>query len=374
VRADRLVAIVLLLQTHGQRTAGQLARELETSERTIRRDLDALSGAGVPVYAQRGRGGGWALAGGHRIDLSGLTSTEARSLVLAAAGVPDQDDVDAALRKVLAALPTVVRDQVVAARALVHVDRRRWGPGAAPGDDTHNDGTLDQLRDALARGVQVDLCYARPGQEPSWRRVHPHGLVVKAGAWYLVGTAASGLRTYRVARVEALAVTDEPAATPAGFDLHATWEATQRDFAALRPPAEVTVELLVEPGAWPRLRASLAAWWDLADLGVATDGRRRAQLRVPTAAQAAAELVGFGDRIEVRSPPEVRAHLAALGRQLVARYSPPPSDPGGPPEHEARPQASKPGRQPPAAGRPGAPPAAQRSTSGARSGPGARRS
>ncbi|MHB1783030.1 MAG: helix-turn-helix transcriptional regulator [Acidimicrobiales bacterium] len=325
MRADRLVAIVLLLQTHGQRTAGQLAEELETSERTIRRDLEALSGAGVPVYAQRGRGGGWALVGGHRIDLSGLTSTEARSLVLAATGVPGQDDVDAALRKVLAALPAVLRDQVAAARAQVHVDRIGWGPGAAAGDDRDSEGTLGWLREALERGVQVDLCYARPGQEPSWRRVHPHGLVVKGGTWYLVGTAPSGLRTYRVSRVEALEVTDEPASTPAGFDLHATWEAIQHEFATLRPSAEVTVELLVEAAAWARLSAGLGAWWDLADLGVETDDRRRVRLRVPTAAHAAAELVGFGDSVEVRSPPEVRTHLATLGRRLVARYSTPPT-------------------------------------------------
>ena len=98
MRADRLVAIVLLLQVHGQRTAGQLAAALETSERSIRRDLDALSGAGVPVYARRGRGGGWSLLGGHRIDLTGLTTGEARALVLAAVGAPGQDGVDAALR------------------------------------------------------------------------------------------------------------------------------------------------------------------------------------------------------------------------------------------------------------------------------------
>ncbi|MHB8289932.1 MAG: helix-turn-helix transcriptional regulator [Acidimicrobiales bacterium] len=326
MRADRLVAIVMLLQTHGQRTAGQLAEELETSERTIRRDLEALSGAGVPVYAQRGRGGGWALLGRHRIDLSGLTSGEARSLVLAAAGVPGQDDVDAAVRKVLAALPAVLRDQVMAARAQVHVDRSGWGPrrpGHVPGNDSDTEGTLDRLRQALEQGMQVDLCYARPGQEPSWRRVHPHGLVVKSGTWYLVGTAQSGLRTYRVSRVKALEVTDEAASTPAGFDLHATWEATQRDLASLRPSAEVTVELLVEAHAWARLSARLGSWWDLVDLGVEVDARRRVQLRVPSEAHAAAELVGFGDSVEVCSPPEVRAQLAALGRRLVASYSTP---------------------------------------------------
>lgn len=325
VRADRMVAIVLLLQVHGQRTAGQLAEALETSERSVRRDLDALSRAGVPVYAQRGRGGGWALLGGHRIDLSGLTAGEARSLVLAATGAPDQDGVDAALRKVLAALPAALRDQVTATRASVHVDRSGWvrrhHPERSERDDSRAAITLEAIRRALDKGVQVDLCYAKPGQTASWRRVHPHGLVVKGGTWYLVATAGSGLRTYRVSRVEAIEVTAEPVVTPDGFDLRVTWEALQRDFATVRPCAEITVDLLVEPRAWPLLSRRLAAWWDLVDCGVGVDGRRRAQLSVASAAHAASELVGFADSVEVRSPPEVREQLAALGQRLVARYS-----------------------------------------------------
>jgi predicted DNA-binding transcriptional regulator YafY len=324
VRADRLVAIVLLLQIHGQRTVGQLAEALEASERTIRRDLDALSGAGVPLYAQRGRGGGWALIGGHRIDLSGLTAGEARSLVLAAAGVPDQEGVEAALRKVLAALPPAVRDRVAAARARVHVDPTGWGRPSVgtPGevDDADAERNLGRIRQALELGVQVDLCYTRPGTAPSWRRVHPCGLVVKNGTWYLVGIASSGLRTYKVSRVEAVELAAEPATTPDGFDLQAMWEASQREFEALRPPAEVTVELLVEPGEWPRLSVVLGTWWDLVDLGTEVDGRRRGLVTMVDATCAAAELAGFGDRIEVRSPPEVRKQLAALGRRLVTRY------------------------------------------------------
>jgi len=230
VRADRLVAIVLLLQVHGQRTAGQLAGALEASERTIRRDLDALSGAGVPVYAQRGRGGGWALLSGHRIDLSGLTAGEARSLVLAAAGAPGQEGVDAALRKVLAALPAAVRDQVTAARASTHIDGTGWSrrPDLERSEDSRSGVILGRLRQSLDRGVQVDLSYARPGAGSSWRRVHPHGLVVKRGTWYRVATAPSGLRIYRVSRVEAIEPTDEPASQPEGFNLRATWEALQR--------------------------------------------------------------------------------------------------------------------------------------------------
>lgn len=324
MRAGRLVAIVLLLQVHGQRTARQLAEALETSQRTIRRDLDALCAAGVPLYAQRGRGGGWALLGGHRIDLSGLTASEARSLVLAAAGVPGQQDVDAAVRKVLAAMPEALRDQARAARETIHVDGRGWAPNDGPASETPvGDAAVvvERLRQALEDAVEVDLCYAKPGEPPSWRRVGPLGLVVKRGRWYVVASAASGLRTYRLSRVKAVELTTDAAPRPAGFDLEAAWEASQRAFAALRPPAEVAVELLVDPQVWSRLSGGLGAWWDLVDLGVEPDGRRRARVCVGCAAHAAAELVGYGERVEVLSPPEVCEELAALGRRLVARYS-----------------------------------------------------
>ncbi|MHB1595180.1 MAG: helix-turn-helix transcriptional regulator [Streptosporangiaceae bacterium] len=343
MRADRLVAIVLLLQAHGQRTAGQLAEALETSERTIRRDLDALSYAGVPVYAQRGRGGGWALLGGHRIDLTGLTASEASSLVLAATGAPDQGDLDAALRKVLAALPEALRDQVAAARASVHVDRSAWGhrphPPQSESDDSSSAARLEALRRALDAGVQVDLCYAKPGAPPSWRRVHPHGLVVKRGTWYLVASAPAGLRTYKVSRIEAIELSSEAVVMPGGFDLAATWKSLQRDFATLRPPAEVIVDLLVEERMWPPLSRRLGAWWDLVDLGIEADGRRHVRLSLPSPAHAAAELVSFADSLDVRSPPEVRARLAAIGQRLVDRYatSPVPSDDGQDPPFHATP-------------------------------------
>ncbi len=322
VRADRLVAIVLLLQANGQRTVTQLAGALEASERTIRRDLDALCAAGVPVYAQRGRGGGWALLGGHRIDLSGLTASEARSLVLAASGAPGQKDVDAALRKVIAALPAAIREQVNVAQGRVLVDPTAWGqPRGAGSGVNDNEATLAILREALERNVVVNLRYARPGSDPSWRRVHPQGLVVKHGTWYLLGVGPAGSRTYRVSRVEALELTSETACTPPDFDLAATWRASQQAFEALRPCTEVTVEVLVDDGVWARMAGRIGAWWDLVDLGVCDDGRRRVLVSMTGAHQAALELACYDTAVEVRGPQGVRDELAALGRRLVEGYA-----------------------------------------------------
>ncbi len=349
VRADRLVAIVLLLQAHGQRTVTQLAGALEASERTIRRDLDALCAAGVPVYAQRGRGGGWALLGGHRIDLSGLTAAEASSLVLAASGAPGQKDVGAALRKVIAALPTAIREQVNAAQGHVHVDPTAWGQlrTTKPSPDGV-EVILAAIREALERNVVVNLCYARPGSDASWRLVHPQGLVVKHGTWYLLGVGPAGSRTYRVSRIEALELTSETASTPPDFDLAATWRASQQSFEALRPCTQVTVELLVDDGVWARMSGRIGAWWDLIDLGACDDGRRSVLVSMTSAHQAALELVCYDATVEVRGPQEVREELATLGRRLVDRYQSmgtPSGTPSGTPQ--ATPQATpqKPNRR-----------------------------
>jgi predicted DNA-binding transcriptional regulator YafY len=336
MRADRLVAIVLLLQIHGQRTAGQLAEVLETSERTIRRDLDALGASGIPVYPQRGRGGGWALVGGYRTDLTGLTAAEATSLVLAATGLPDQPGIEAALRKILAALPEATRQEVAAARSIIHVDPSRWRDRPTPPlpreEQSDTEAKLQTLRTALIRGVGVDILYGRVDQDPTWRRVGPRGLVLKAGTWYLVAMAELGLRTYRVSRISDIQVTGERSAAEDDFDLGQTWHNLQQDFARLRPVANVAVRFLVDPDNWQRVASRLRAWWNLSDLGPDRDGWRQAEVTVPSVQQAVHELVVFGDLVEVLQPAAVRQGLADFGRRLVDRYADiggwmPPSQP-----------------------------------------------
>jgi predicted DNA-binding transcriptional regulator YafY len=317
MRADRLVAIVLLLQVHGQLTAPDLAERLEVSERTVRRDLDSLCVAGVPLYAQRGRGGGWALLGGHRIDLTGLTADEVEALSmvtspgnLAGAGAVGAE-VEAAMRKVLAALPEPLRLRVAAARKAVLVDPTGWGRTAEP--SAH----LDALRAAVLGGEQVDVRYAPPGRPAEDRRLHPLGLVCKRGVWYLVAVAPAGLRTYRLSRVQAVTTTGLPAERPEGFDLASAWadvEARLRDrFVGIE------VDLTVSSRAEGLLQATLQSWSHVTDLG---GGRWRVSM--PSAEAAARELAAFGDEVEVCGPVEVRVALAAIGARLVERYAPLP--------------------------------------------------
>lgn len=319
MRADRLVAILLLLQTHGQLTAADLAERLETSERTIRRDLEALGSAGVPVYAQRGRGGGWALLGGHRLNLSGLTTAEAEALFLVAgperlAGLGVDAGVRSALRKLVAALPAPLRDHASAARSAVHVDPARWGRRAA-----QPPGHLDTLREAVIAGRQIDLLYAKPRETATERRVHPYGLVAKAGTWYLIGGTPAGLRTFRVSRVRAVSVTNEAVDRPEDFDLAAAWDTIVEQFPA--PVGTFAVEFRVAPDAVQWARAALGEWARLTSLdGPDRDGWAHFRAFFPNAGAAAANLVSFGDRVVVLSPPEVRDALARMGRDLVAVY------------------------------------------------------
>lgn len=321
MRADRLVAILLLLQTHGQLTAADLAERLETSERTIRRDLDALGAAGVPVYAQRGRGGGWALLGGHRLNLSGLTTAEAEALFLVAG--PERlselgvdAGVRSALRKLVAALPAPLRDHASAAHSAVHVDPARWGRSAAQ-PPRH----LDTLRQAVIAGRQVELLYAKPRGAPTERRVHPYGLVAKAGTWYLIAGTRAGLRTFRVSRVRDVTACDEPVDRPEDFDLAAAWDAIVEQF-----PGTVgtfAVELHVAPDAVQWVRAALGEWARLTPVGEPDhDGRQRFRAHFPNAGVAASNLVSFGDRVVVLAPSEVRVALARIGRDLLERYGP----------------------------------------------------
>jgi predicted DNA-binding transcriptional regulator YafY len=219
MRADRLVAALLVLQARGRVTAAELAEELEVSVATARRDLEALSAAGIPVYPQAGRGGGWSLLGGARTDLSGLNATEAQALFLllgpAASAAPD---IRSALRKLVRALPGTFRADAEAAAEAVVVDPTRWSEA-----DRTRPELVDVLQAAVIRRRRVRLEYANRARQRSERVVDPWGLVDKDDIWYLVAGTEKGQRTFRVDRIAEATVTDEPARRPADFDLSRAW-------------------------------------------------------------------------------------------------------------------------------------------------------
>ncbi|MFB3739153.1 MAG: helix-turn-helix transcriptional regulator [Candidatus Velamenicoccus archaeovorus] len=318
MRADRLVAVLLLLQARGRVTAAEVADELEISERTARRDLEALAMAGIPVYSQAGRGGGWSLLGGARTDLSGLTAAEARTLFLVAGpSASATPQVKAALRKLVRALPEPFRADAEAAASAVVLDPATWDRRPPP-TSPH----LEVLQHAVVDSVQVRIRYAGRDRPESERLVHPLGLVAKASVWYLVAGTDAGLRTFRLSRIRSVTVTDLPAERPEGFDLAETWRSIVDTLDERRTSFRAVALAAAE--ALPWIRATFGRRH--AELGSAGDGRTELELRSWSPESLAAELAPFGDRVEVLEPPEVRTLLARMGAELTALYGRPARD------------------------------------------------
>ena len=205
MRADRLVAALLLLQSKGRLTAAELADELEVSVATARRDLEAMSAAGIPVYPQAGRGGGWSLVGGARTDLSGLSAPEARALfLLVGPAAAVSGEAKTALRKLVRALPATFRADAEAAAGAAMIDPTRWGERDRP-----RSPLVDLLQECVVRRSRVRLVYANARREESERLVEPWGLVDKDEVWYLVAGTDRGRRTFRLDRVVSAEATDE---------------------------------------------------------------------------------------------------------------------------------------------------------------------
>ncbi|MFN8075096.1 MAG: WYL domain-containing protein [Kineosporiaceae bacterium] len=314
MRADRLVAVLLLLQQREQVTAAQVARELEISERTARRDLDALAMAGVPLYSVQGRGGGWRLVGGARTDLSGLTAAEARALFLVAGPASSATPaVKSALRKLVRALPEPFRLQAEAAASSMVTDPVTWRGSRV---EYPTPRVLDDVQDAVIRGVQVRLGYVDGGGNETERTVHPLGLVAKGPSWYLIGNTGAGRRTFRVDRVTAVTATDDPVRRPADFDLAHCWREISDEVDRRRTPMQA--QATCTPTGLGKLRMICG---DRLEVGGPADGGRiHVVVRGYNDYALAGELAGLVEWVEVTGPPGVLEHLAVIGEALVERY------------------------------------------------------
>ncbi|SDC69837.1 helix-turn-helix transcriptional regulator [Rhodococcus tukisamuensis] len=312
MRADRLVATLLLMQSRGRVTAAELADELEVSVATARRDLEALSTAGIPVYPQPGRGGGWALVGGARTDLSGLSSNEAQALfLLVGPAAAVSGEAKAALRKLVRALPQTFRAEAEAAAGATMIDPTRWGER-----DRRRPEMVDQLQSAVVRRRRVRLVYVSGARERSERLVEPWGLVDKDDTWYLIAGTDNGRRTFRVDRIAEAETTDQPADRPDDFELATAWEEVTGTMEERRSATWATV--LTEPRFVPILHDHFGRHCH--GDGESPDGRARVRLAAPTALDIARNLAGWGGAVEVLEPQAVRAELARIGAELSGRY------------------------------------------------------
>ncbi|MEV0970061.1 helix-turn-helix transcriptional regulator [Microtetraspora glauca] len=313
MRADRLVAVLLLMQARGRVTAAELATELEVSVATARRDLEALSAAGVPVYPQPGRGGGWSLVGGARTDLSGLTATEAQALfLLVGPATAVSSEAKAALRKLVRALPRTFRADAEAAADATVIDPTRWGER-----DRSRPATVDLLQTAVIRRRKVRLTYAGRTRERTERLVDPWGLIDKDDVWYLLAGTDRGRRTFRVDRIVQAEPTDQPAERPDNFTLATAWREIVEEIEGQRSRTWATV--LVEERFVPILRDQFGRHCHTD--GEPDQGRARVRLAAPTPLDIARHLAGWGTMIEVIEPRSVQNELARIGAELAGRYT-----------------------------------------------------
>lgn len=325
MRADRLLRLLHLLQRHGSLPAARLAELLEVSERTVLRDMEALSAAGVPVFARQGRGGGCGIVEGYRTDVSGLTAGEAQALFLWGARDATSElglgpELGNALAKLAATVPSGAMREADALASVLVVDRRRWFAAA------EEVPVLPLMRDAASRARRVRLTYAGTGGDEaaaSVRTVDPYGLVENAGRWYLLAAHRGRRRTYRVSRIRDAVVLDAPARRPADLDLAQEWAEARR---VLEVGESVTLEVAVEPDAVELFRrlASFQAVPGGAPVGldpVPDDDRLRLRLTMRARRQAVGLLLTFGGAVELLGPADLRAELVATARAALERHS-----------------------------------------------------
>jgi predicted DNA-binding transcriptional regulator YafY len=335
MKSGRLLEMLLLLQARGQVSARELAERLEVSARTVYRDAEALSSAGVPIYTERGRAGGIRLLPGYRTDVTGLTHDEARALfVLTTGGAHEDLGLGAAARsailKVMRAVPEPFRPAAAATSQRILVDPAGWLRAPDPV------GQLGVLQAAVFTDRRLRLRYRSSGHgEPEASRaeevrpaaervVDPYGLVCKGGIWYLVADSDAEPRLFRVSRVVSAAADEAPVRRRAGVELAGLWEMLRRQVEDRPGGLAVLVRVRRE---WLDMFGRICATHltgPVADAEAVDDEWVQLALRVP-AVPAARTLLTFGGNVEVISPPEVRADLAMVAAEVVARYRPGPA-------------------------------------------------
>jgi predicted DNA-binding transcriptional regulator YafY len=318
MRADRLLSMLLLLQVHRRITAHELAKRLEVSERTIYRDMEALSVAGIPVSAERGTGGGIVLAETFRTNLTGLSSPEIQALFL---GRPTHllSDLglhqasEAALIKLHAVLPSMYRQSAEYVRQRIYVDVAGW---KRPGEEQLV--FLPLLQEAIWQERKISMTYQR-GENSVERVLDPLGLVAKGRIWYLVADVEGETRTYRISRIQQAVILDEPCTRPPDFDLAGYWQRSSAAFIANIPRYVVSVRmtqraqvLVIHAGRFIQLEQVSPP---------AEDGWMSARLLFEVPDEACGYLLSFGPEMEILEPQELREQVISLAANLVAFYA-----------------------------------------------------
>lgn len=314
VKADRLLSILLLLQNYGKLTSRELADKLEVSERTIFRDMESLSMTGVPVYAERGSGGGWVLSEGYRTQLTGMKTEEILSLLLSNPSNLLDDlglraDFEAAYQKLLAATPAVIRTNAEKVRQRIHIDGAGWHQS----DESFP--LLATVQEAMWGDRQLAIRYRRD-EDVVERLVHPLGVVAKRSVWYMAAEVDADIRTYRISRLLEARMLEQTFERPADFDLEAYWEQSMGQFKQQLPIYPALVR--IHPDAVPRFTKERYA--RIVRTTPIDDGRVELHVEFQTLDSACDIIFGFGPKIEAVSPAELRLKMSFGVKALAALY------------------------------------------------------
>jgi predicted DNA-binding transcriptional regulator YafY len=324
MRADRLVSLVLLLRQHGRLSATALARELEVSTRTVLRDIEALSSAGVPVYAERGRLGGFALLPGFRTELTGLNRDEALALLVAGSRRGAQafglgSALASAMRKVVDTLPSDHRATAAGAAERLLVDPETDLLSRRLVDEEVPAAVVAEIRRAVFAGHKLRIHYAAAGQEPEWRTVDPIGLVTVRDKGYLLATRSGADRTYRLSRVQAAEELAEPAERPDRVDLDRAWQERSTRFRT--GGDQVTVLVRLHPARREELvGTALAVLAEDTD----PDDWLRLEVTFQDARHARWALWQLAASAEALTPQWLRDSLRDRAAEIATRYGTPP--------------------------------------------------
>jgi predicted DNA-binding transcriptional regulator YafY len=317
MRADRLLSILLLLQMQQRITARELSKRLEVSERTIHRDMEALSTAGIPVTAERGINGGWSLLEAYRTNLTGLNEAEIHALFLTQPNRLLTDlglhkAADAAIIKLLAALPSISRRDAEYVHQRIYIDPASWHP------TEENISSLATLQKAVLQERKLLFTYQRDGNSTFERQVDPLGLVAKGSTWYLIAAIEGEIRSYRVSRIQTARVLDEPCLRPHDFDLADYWAQSSTRFVANLPRYRVTVRIAPEllehiyhAGRYAKIEST-----DPPDV----NGWLLLRLQFEMEESACGYLLSFGPRVDIIEPVELRDKVIELAKSVVEFY------------------------------------------------------
>lgn len=318
MRGDRLISIVLLLQTHGQMTAKELSERLEVSERTIYRDMEALSGTGIPVFAERGKNGGWSLLEGYRTNLTGLKESEIRALFVSPSEQLIGDlglssTFEEARNKLIASLPSVYQENAKDVWKRIFIDTSTWRQRKEKMD------AFEVLKIAIWNENKLKIEYQSADGKTSERIVNPLGLVAKGSRWYFIASKDNEeIRNYRVSRIKFAESLSETFIRPKDFDLAQYWSLSTKTFLENLPKYDVRVE--AEPSILPRLQFSGRFIQSVALENKNQNGWIPVKLSFDTEEEARGYILGFANQIKVIEPKELRNKIVEMAEATVNFY------------------------------------------------------